>query len=197
MRVWRQHWSTWLLGACLCTVGAMATNGGANAQSAQRPPTKEAPNNDKIKSAKVSDQGLDIAPASAVVDDHEKAAPGVESKPATKPLQANPFAKSMEELWRCRYQVAMKERVLPAKIRGGRVLVRFTVNTKGEPTNTTIVAVEPADASLLTCVKQEVSRWRLLPLPKEPITVESEVSLAVAQKGSEDKPPSVAGSETP
>ncbi|MDX2022865.1 MAG: hypothetical protein SF187_21710 [Deltaproteobacteria bacterium] len=188
MRVWRQHWSLWILGACVCTAGAMANNSGANAQGTQRPPRKEYPSNintEKIKPPAVYNDGRGIAPASAVVDDTEKAAPAVEDKPATKSVGTNPFQKQMDELWRCRYQVAMKQRMAPAKIRAGRVLVRFNVNTKGEPINTAVVAVEPADASILTCVKQEVGRWRLLPLPREPMAIESEISLALPKSGAE------------
>jgi hypothetical protein len=195
MRFERQNLSLWV--ACLCVAGVMAGDGLADAQGETLPPFKDMPDGEKVKPAQAAHEGLD---APGVVDDDERAAPGADAKPSKKPVTANPFQKQTDELWRCRYQAARKQRVAPARIRGGRVLVRFTVNTKGQTTNTTVVAMEPADTSLLTCVKQEILQWRLVPLPKEPIAVETEVSLAVGARsssGQKAEPPTGATVEAP
>jgi len=105
----------------------------------------------------------------------------MEDKPADKQVTINPFAKQTDELWRCRYQVAAASRRYPDKVLAGRMLIRFTVDTSGVPINATVVALEPTDPDVLVCVKQAISRWRLLPLPLQAIPIEVEVSLALPQ----------------
>lgn len=185
MRVWRQHWSVWFLGATVCLGAALSNGDAAEAQSRGADASKGPTGSRTLKRPTVGDEGAAIVPAKSVRDDHEKPAPVVDDKASAKSVTTNPFAKQTDELWRCRYQVAAAARLAPGKVQAGKLILRFTVDTNGVPANTNVVAVEPADPDVLTCVKQEINRWRLLPVPLQAVPVEVEVSLALPQ-GTDD-----------
>ena len=168
MRVRKQHLGFGFVGVMLCFGPALSDGNYVQAQSLKQP--------------KISDEGAGIVPAKSVRDKREKPAPAMEDKAETKPVTINPFGKQTDELWRCRYQVAAATRRSPDKVQAGRMLLRFTVDTNGIPVNTNVVALEAADPDVLVCVKQEINRWRLLPVPSQPLPIEVEVSLAIPQR---------------
>ena len=178
MRIWRQHWGVWFAGAIICFGASLSDSDDAGAQSRG---ADSRPGSRNLKQPTIRDEGAGIVPARSLRDKREKLAPVMEDKPADKQVTINPFAKQTDELWRCRYQVAAASRRYPDKVLAGRMLIRFTVDTSGVPINATVVALEPTDPDVLVCVKQAISRWRLLPLPLQAIPIEVEVSLALPQ----------------
>lgn len=168
MRVWKQPWPVWLLGLAVATTAAVT-----RAQETT-PGTPQ-----EVRDVTVDNPGVGIAPAQELGSlgrgDEERAlAPAeVETQAASNEL----FANETRTLWRCRHKVAFAQKVAPAAIPPGRVLVRFVVDTSGQPRQTAVVALEPLDTDVLFCVKDEVQSWRLEPPPVKPVTFTREVDL--------------------
>lgn len=180
MRVWRQPLRVWMLGAAISASAAVAEaqqneNGRAEAEPAGTP----TPNVGTIRNIDVDRPTGDIAPARELRQPERDAVHVQAGQPEAPAVQAPPdaFAEKMENLWRCRFEVAMEQRKAPAQVQAGKVLVRAEVDGDGNILAPTVVALEPATPEVLTCVTREVQGWQMDPAPGQRMRIETEVDI--------------------
>jgi|GEM_PF-3568667 len=107
----------------------------------------------------------------------EKPAPSLRKSKSDDAISDNAFEKEAQQLWRCRYDVAGRLHKPPMQVPVGNVLIRFTVNVQGVPLGVEVIAEQPTDGDVLTCVKAAVEQWRMARAPESPLQVEKRVAL--------------------
>jgi hypothetical protein len=64
----------------------------------------------------------------------------------------------------CRLEVARHDQIRPDQVIASEVVLRWTILPTGTVADTTVVATQPADASVMACIKQRMNSWAFSPL---------------------------------
>jgi len=64
----------------------------------------------------------------------------------------------------CRLEVARRDQIRPDQVIASEVVLRWTILSAGTVADTTVVATQPADASVMACIKQRMNSWTFSPL---------------------------------
>lgn len=181
MRVWKQPLGVWVLGAAISATGAVAEaqdDQKGNAGAAQESTAARPVSAPEVQDPTLDSAGVDIAPSN-VGREPEREAPSTQAPAAAAPAAAPPgaFADKLNNLWRCRYQVAMEQRKSPQDVQAGRMLVRFDVDATGSVVEPTVVALEPTATEVLTCVTREIQGWQMSPAPDQRVRIETEIGV--------------------
>jgi hypothetical protein len=161
---------------------------GAGGDLQQRMERLRAAPNDLATPVDVEDPGTRIRPATEPPD-RERAAPPApinENRPETLPelsgraaaaLVSEPgYRERLEELRRCRGEVAIERRVKPGAVAAGGVLLRWIVERDGLVQDAEVVATAPTDPDVMGCVHRKLAAWQITPPPETPYRVSRRLS---------------------
>jgi hypothetical protein len=78
------------------------------------------------------------------------------------------YQERFAELSKCRNEVAFDRAVKPSKVVAKGVILRWTVGSDGSAHDVEVVASEPTDPDVMTCVHKKLSAWQFTPAPADP-----------------------------
>jgi hypothetical protein len=185
----------WARGILVVVAGALAGSIGAFAQTTIDPestPTPPPPEElrkhiekvkaetEQVRDVPVEDPSM-ITRAREVTAGWERAVPPPEpnlDRPGTVPevrgearaalLEQPAYKERFAELSKCRNEVAFDRKVKPSKVVARGVVLRWTVSSDGSAQNVEVVASEPTDPDVMTCVHKKLSAWEFTPAPADP-----------------------------
>jgi hypothetical protein len=142
---------------------------------------------DDVEQVDVEDPGTRIRPAPVTVlperaappapinENRPETLPDVSGKAAAALLRDPVYQERIQDLRRCRGEVAVERRVKPSAVVAGDVLLRWKVLGDGKVEDAEVVATSPTDPDVMGCVHRKIEAWQVTP-PESPYRVSRRLS---------------------